>query len=459
MKYISMILSIFCVVGNLNISRLMAETNKHHEDISNNFVYANNISGLESKNLRLLKNPEIFFAGEALKISDAIKLPPVYKGKVDFEANNYWSKDRPDLNGECVTYVKNARKELVYKWGYEPNGEYRESRAKDEGFEVNNLPRVGAAFIVKDPGKKIDGHTGLVKDIKINKNGEYVIHIIESNLKKDGKIRAREVKYNDIKEKWVFIHEKKNEYDKIVSNYLKDQKNNVISALASYNKKSKPGYSNDITKFDAFVSGGSKKTLVKITKNNKDFVVGGEFEKSSYLKYWDNHNAKSGYSSFGEIKPIKYSEDKRFGFIHTGYGAENNRGYISQNIIPYKSTNATFTARYNFVTTEFPDFLGSQFNDSFVIKIQDVSSGKTKTLVSFEGSLNELFDWNDPVVQDLPSNYLDNAEWGGGQTGWTIKSQKVYLKSGGKYKIYADVRDVGDRIFDSALLIDKISLR
>lgn len=191
-----------------------------------------------------------------------------------------------------------------------------------------------------------------------------------------------------------------------------------------------------------------------------ELVKGGEFSNTSDLKYWESSNAKSGYTSFGEISSSGLSSDKHFGFVYTGLGDQNYIGYMTQDIVAQKASSAVFNVRYNFVTTEFPHYLGSQYNDSFIVKITDISSGQTKTLGSFSGSLNQLFQASDPVVRNLPTQFLDQASNGGGQTGWITKSlDKIYLNSGGKYRIYVDVRDVGDRIYDSALLIDKISLR
>ena len=192
-----------------------------------------------------------------------------------------------------------------------------------------------------------------------------------------------------------------------------------------------------------------------------ELVKGGEFSTSADLDHWtEKSNAKAGYSSFGSISYPGVSSDQRFGFVHTGLGANSDQGFMLQTVLPLKSSSAVFNARYNFVTTEFPQFLGSQYNDSFVIKIEDIASGATKVLASFSGSLNTLFDANDPVIQNLPAQFLDMVASGGGQTGWVTKSSdQIALKSGGKYRIYIDVQDVGDKIYDSALLIDKVSLR
>lgn len=448
---------ILCLAVNPYISQLMAEANNHHKDISASIVYVSEISGFEAKDLHVLQNPENFYAGERLTISNAVNLPPVKN--VDFKANAIDSSG--EYNGECVTYVKNARKDLFVTWGGNYNGEKRKDNLIEKGFEVNKVPRVGAAFIVVAPGKSINAHTGLVSEIKLNKNGEYVIHVIEANLNGDGKITERDVK-SDGFENWYFVHEQKNIYDRIIAEYELEQSRERIKNVVLFNPNKKKA-SETKTSINVFAAIGNyyNKTKSFISESfSKDLIKYGEFTRPFYLDHWSNENAESGYSSFGEITSSSSSKDKRFGFIHTGLGSEKNMGYISQDIIPYKASSAVFNVRYNFVTTEYPQWLGSQYNDSFVIKIEDISTGQTKEIARFNGSLNQLFDENDPIVQNLPSEFLDSASSGGGQTGWITKSSdKLYLKSGGMYRIYAEVRDVGDRIVDSALLIDKVSLQ
>ena len=56
---------------------------------------------------------------------------------------------------------------------------------------------------------------------------------------------------------------------------------------------------------------------------------------------------------------------------------------------------------------------------------------------------------------------FDGANWQviGGQTGWqTFSYSKLPLKQG-IYTLRIDVNDVGDAIVDSAILVDRVSLR
>jgi len=144
--------------------------------------------------------------------------------KYDADAHN----DDPDYNGQCVTFVKNARPELVFTWG---NGygekncdgkcitERRIKTAIENGFEVNDIPRIGAAFLINVPTKK-DGfiaHTGIVTNVKlVEKDGKdfYVVNVRESNYTNPLKMDTRDEIYLPFPDTgWQFIQEKKTDYD------------------------------------------------------------------------------------------------------------------------------------------------------------------------------------------------------------------------------------------------------
>jgi len=191
-----------------------------------------------------------------------------------------------------------------------------------------------------------------------------------------------------------------------------------------------------------------------------ELVLGGEFTTAAALNHWIAGGAMSGLDSFGPIVAPASSIDGRFGLVHTGLGEASSTGSIVQTFVPLKSSKAVFNIRYNFVTTEYPRWLNSEYNDSFSIVIKDVTSGAERTLSSFSGSLNQIFTAGDPVIDGLPDTVLDRAGNGAGATGWITKSSGILmLRSGCRYQIMVRIDDVGDTIWDSALLIEKISVR
>jgi len=198
-----------------------------------------------------------------------------------------------------------------------------------------------------------------------------------------------------------------------------------------------------------------------------ELVLGGTLASVADLDHWETKGALAGLSSFGPIQAPNSDAGSHFGLIHTGFGEASAEGRLDQTFISPRTSAATFAVRYNFVTTEFPEWLGSEFNDSFFIELVHVQTGAAKVLAKFEGSLNQIFSESDinswrhvQFSGGLPFQILDRADTGAGQTGWTTTSKgNLYLYQGGLYKVQIRVNDVTDEIWDSALLIDKVSLR
>lgn len=200
---------------------------------------------------------------------------------------------------------------------------------------------------------------------------------------------------------------------------------------------------------------------------NTEMVKGGSLVAAYDLDHWEAKGALAGLSSFGPIQAPNSDAGSHFGLIHTGLGDASAEGHLDQTFISPRTSAATFAVRYNFVTTEFPEWLASVYNDSFFIELVHVQTGATKVLAKFEGSLNQIFSENDinswKHVQfsgGLPFQILDMADTGAGQTGWITTSKgNLNLSQGSLYKVQIRVNDVTDEIWDSALLIDKVSLR
>lgn len=193
-----------------------------------------------------------------------------------------------------------------------------------------------------------------------------------------------------------------------------------------------------------------------------ELIRGGSFSSSSDLKYWENaQGAMAGLSSFGPIGAPQNSDGGAFGLIHTGFGVASNEGRMQQTILAPAAASATFTACYNFVTTD----IDRLFNDSFFIDLVHVRSGATQELVRLEGSLNKFWSESDASTHGqfsggLLAQILYTMEYNAGKTGWiTVGVGGVNLQKGQQYMVRLRVPDAADWIVGSVLLVDKISLR
>lgn len=196
-------------------------------------------------------------------------------------------------------------------------------------------------------------------------------------------------------------------------------------------------------------------------KGNPRIPVDNELIKNHEFTHdlsdWDSRSAYVT-SSFGPIRASALSNDGVFAAVHTGYSGSNNLGFLEQSIPVPMARNAILSALYNFVTTEFPVWQGSGYNDYFQVTLTGPSGEKTFKMAEFLNS--STFE----AVSGLPEGVVDGWFPGatpvtGGQTGWRMFNQGALALKNGIYKLRIEVRDVGDNIVDSAILVDRVSLR
>lgn len=186
-----------------------------------------------------------------------------------------------------------------------------------------------------------------------------------------------------------------------------------------------------------------------------ELITNNEF--TANLQGWDSHSAYVT-DEFGPIRASELSKDGRFAAIHTGFSDNNDYGFIEQSLSVPLARNAGFSMLYNFVSAEFPVWVGSDFNDTFQIVLTGPSGEKTFSMAEFLNT--SAFT----PVTGLPEGIIDG--WGpgqtpvtGGQTGWKVQTASGLALKSGIYKLRIEIRDVGDNIVDSAVLVDRISLK
>jgi len=132
-------------------------------------------------------------------------------------------------------------------------------------------------------------------------------------------------------------------------------------------------------------------------------------------------------------------------------------------------TNAqSFDFDFHFFSTEYPEYVGTEFNDTFWVELQskkftgNISFDKNGTPIRIN---NSFFDICDPVPPcSQPANALNGTGYGtdcndgfssgatGGSTGWLHTTSPV--TPGETIKLSFYIFDKGDHILDSAVLID-----
>lgn len=105
----------------------------------------------------------------------------------------------------------------------------------------------------------------------------------------------------------------------------------------------------------------------------------------------------------------------------------------------------------NFVTNEYPEFVGSQYNDKATIEIK-TGSGNIYQATLFDKELNSA---NFTAVSGLPSPMSGS----GGQTGFEQLNKTINVANGGNLTITVKTMNVGDMAVPSATLINATSVK
>ena len=120
--------------------------------------------------------------------------------------------------------------------------------------------------------------------------------------------------------------------------------------------------------------------------------------------------------------------------------------------MPVNSSIFSLQMLANFVTTEFPDFIGRGFNDTATVTVVS-PSGATRTLTA-QSIFNASVDGSVfTPVSGLPSPLAGyNPGDSGGQTGFQNATVLARAAPGGTVRVIVSVTNVGDTAYPSALL-------
>ncbi|MDF1584388.1 MAG: choice-of-anchor L domain-containing protein [Methyloprofundus sp.] len=112
-------------------------------------------------------------------------------------------------------------------------------------------------------------------------------------------------------------------------------------------------------------------------------------------------------------------------------------------------TSVPITFKYAFISEEYPEWVGTQFNDSLVIRLKS-PNGSVTTLA------NETI--NSAGFSPISGIDFPGGDSTVGWTGWKTVTQEIPITAGeGEYEILLE--DAGDSIYDTVLLIDHIQFK
>ncbi len=174
-------------------------------------------------------------------------------------------------------------------------------------------------------------------------------------------------------------------------------------------------------------------------------VFNGSFEDG--IRGWSAQGTAGSLGSLGLLLPKNRS---RMSFLSSGPDAVQIQTTLEQSFT-IQSGVVTIPLKfdYNFITEEYPEWVGRGYNDN--VRIVLTAPDGTEMLLAYEEVDSSAFVLVDGI--DFPGG--DRTV---GSTGWKTISAQVPVSDGpGKYGIR--IRDEGDGIYDSNLLIDNIRFK
>jgi hypothetical protein len=173
------------------------------------------------------------------------------------------------------------------------------------------------------------------------------------------------------------------------------------------------------------------------------------FETRSFAG-WQTTGTARVVSSLGPIRPTDGSPS--MAMLTTGPDSAVTASTLTRQfrVLP---DNDAFELRfsYNYVTEEYPEFVGSQFNDDLTVTL--ITPGGNRIPLAFE-SVNTT-GWTPISGIDFPGG--DSTV---GQSGWKTAQVSVPIADlQGASTFQLEISDRGDSIYDSAVLLDDIRFR
>lgn len=206
---------------------------------------------------------------------------------------------------------------------------------------------------------------------------------------------------------------------------------------------------------DAFTSGQTDPVSPNATYEmygNTDLhftleLINGDFEMGD-LTGWTRSGDGRVISMLGSASPY---EGSFMGIISTGLGFTESSGSIYQTF-KVMENKTDLSLYWNFMSEEFMEYVGSQYQDYFRITIVDETGTET---VLFEKTIDQIAAEYSPYLVS-PEIAFDIGDVYA--TGWNQFEFDLSAFEGQIVTIRFSAGDVGDSIYDTAILLDDIEV-
>ena len=216
---------------------------------------------------------------------------------------------------------------------------------------------------------------------------------------------------------------------------------------------------------EAFIGGSdpeSPNAVYEIKGENDihypDDLINGDFEFGK-IDGWTKVGDGRVISQLATVNPTGGSY---MGIISTGLGYTTATGSIFQTFT-VKNTESTLTIKWNFLSEELLEYIGSSFQDYFKVIIK-ADDGTENILISktIDGIAAQFGATKEPpnpgnLISVSPGIVFDRGDVY--MTGWQTSTFDVTAYRGKRITLILAAGDVGDSIYDTAILLDDISIK
>jgi len=191
----------------------------------------------------------------------------------------------------------------------------------------------------------------------------------------------------------------------------------------------------------AFTAVGNEELTYGTELQNGDFELGT-------LAAWDVAGDGRVISRLGDQAPV---DGIAMGIVSTGLGYTLNTGELNQTVCVPEAGD-TLRLAYNYFSEEFLEWCGSQYQDFFQVSVIDAAALET---VVFTVRIDDLCDDVTPAGIQFDQG-PEGADAGVYRTGWRGLALDISPWAGQTVTLRFKAGDIGDSIYDSAILIDGI---
>lgn len=171
--------------------------------------------------------------------------------------------------------------------------------------------------------------------------------------------------------------------------------------------------------------------------------------ETGHLSPWVKEGDGRIVSQLGTSNP---TDGTYMGIISTGLGFTSETGSLTQHGC-LANNAATLNFDWNFFSEEFVEYCNSQYQDTFEVDMCEVDTATGAETCS------NLFSRNiDALCGAVTQNAISFDQGGVYNTGWIHQSVPVSGFAGKNIKLRFYSTDVGDSIYDTAILIDNIQI-